>query len=97
MEKSHDGSSFLCTLRELHDDTAAVMEASNTENIPVVVTRMGQWIALIQPLANIENLEGKAISAAVEAGLIDLDSKIDKIYTSDEIREALALNDDSTA
>ena len=97
MEKSRDGSSFLCTLRELTDNSASIMETINTENIPVIVTRMGRFIAIIWPLANIENLEGKAISAAVEAGLIDLDSKIDKIYTSDEIREALALNDDSTA
>jgi antitoxin (DNA-binding transcriptional repressor) of toxin-antitoxin stability system len=69
------------------------MEALNTQNRSAVITRRGRPVALVQPLANVENLEGKAIRAAVEAGDIDLDGG-DKSSTLKELREA-SLDDDS--
>jgi hypothetical protein len=59
-------------MHDLHNNTAAIMEAVNTQNRPAVITRMGRFIALIQPLTNIENLEGKLIARAIESGDIKL-------------------------
>jgi hypothetical protein len=90
MTESHGESPLHYTLHDLHNDTAAIMEAVNTQNRPAVITRMGRFITLIQPLANIENLEGKLIGAAIKAGDINLELEPgDRVYTTEEMFDAL--------
>ena len=94
MSESQGEGPLLYTLRDLHENTAAVMETVNTQNRQAVITRHGRFIALIQPLTNIENLDGKLIGAAVASGAINLDVTGDKVYTSEEMRKELGLDDD---
>ncbi len=97
MTESQNEGPLLYTLRQLHDDTAAVMEAVNTQKRPAVITQRGRFIALVQPLACIENLEGILIGKAIEAGDIKLEPG-DRVYTSEEMAKALFGDaDDSTA
>ncbi len=72
MGEPHSSSPLLYTMRELQDDTVALMEAINSQNKPAIITRMGRLIALIQPLGNVENLEGKLIAEAIASGEIKL-------------------------
>lgn len=89
MSESQNEDPLHYTLRQLHDDTAGVIESINRQERPAVITRMGRFIAYIQPLACVENLEGQAIQAAIESGRLDLNPTSDKSYTSEEMLEAL--------
>jgi hypothetical protein len=40
----------LVTMRELHLDTPAIIEEMADTQIPVIVTRHGRFVALIEPL-----------------------------------------------
>lgn len=82
MTESQNEDPLLFTLHDLHNRTAEIAEILNTQNKPAVITGHGRYLLFIQPLANIDNLEGKLISAAVEAGKLDLNSPVDRIYTS---------------
>lgn len=85
MSESQNEGPLLYTLRQLHDNTAAIMEAVNTQNRPAVITRMGRFIALVQPLANIENLEGKLIGRAIECGDIKLESPDESSVSNESV------------
>jgi len=49
---------IICTMRELNQHTAQVLEKANKLNKPVVITKFGRFVALIMPLegAQIESM-----------------------------------------
>lgn len=90
MTASQSEGPLMYTLRELRDNTAGVMKAINSQNRPAFITHHGRPINVIQPLANIENLEGTLIEKAIEAGMIDLDTPGDRVYSSQEMADMIA-------
>ena len=55
----------LVTMRELNQNTAAVIDAVNESGQPAVVTKHGRFVALLTPLAG-QNLEGRLAARLLE-------------------------------
>jgi antitoxin (DNA-binding transcriptional repressor) of toxin-antitoxin stability system len=58
-------SAQLYTMRELNQRTADVIREINEAGKPALITRHGQFVALITPLAN-ESVESAVIGAVLE-------------------------------
>lgn len=73
------------TMKQLRNDTSGIIKQMNEDNVPVVVTRRGRFVAKITPLANVDNLEGKMLSNMPAEELEELLATADTAYPASQI------------
>lgn len=91
MERTQGNTGFLCTMRELQRDTYDVIKLMNEEDLPVIVTKHGRFVAIMRPLANIPNLDQILISRAVEELGLGEPVDIDDVYSVEEAMKQIDL------
>lgn len=85
MEHGPYGEPRIVSLADFRANTTEIIREMNEKNHQVLVTRHGRFLAIMQPLANIENLEGKILSEAIEKGHLVISDDITNARTADEL------------
>ena len=83
MEQPEEQRPTIVTLKALHENTSSIIETMNTTKQPVLVTRHGRVLGLLQPVN-----ERELLQAALSE--LHIDDELTEVHDTAEVARALA-------